>query len=67
MAYDYLIVDLIKREEFEILNSILTPTVYIYIASWLILIVLGITVQCKIRTEEDKEKLNDNYRFFSGK
>jgi len=65
------IVDLISREEFETLKSILTPTVYIYIATWLLLIVLGIFVQCKIRSEEDKEKLckegNANYKFFAGK
>jgi hypothetical protein len=51
------------------LKNILTPTVYIYIATWLLLVVLGMYVQCKIRSEEDNKKLNKepNYKYFSGK
>ena len=63
-----IIIDLIKREEWDTLKSILTGTVYIYIGFWILLIGLGIFVQYKIRSEEDKEKLhNDNYKYFSGK
>lgn len=61
------IIDLIKKEEFETLKTILTPIVYIYIATWFVLVILGMWIQCKIRKEEDKEKLhNDNYKYFSG-
>ena len=62
-----MIIDLIKRGEDETLKKLLTPAVYGYLAGWLVLFIISIVVQYKTRTEEDKEKLNDDYKYFSGK
>jgi len=58
---------LIKREEFETLKTLLTPIAYIYIASWIILIILGMIVQCKIRKQEDKESPDAAYNYMKSK
>jgi len=62
-----MIIDLINRGETETLEKLLTPEVYGYLAGWLVLFIISLVVQYKTRTEEDKEKLDDNYKFFSGK
>lgn len=61
------IIDLINKEEFETLKQLLTPVVYVYIVTWIALAIFGMYVQNRIRSDIDKEKLNDNYKFFSGK
>lgn len=62
-----MIIDLINRGETETLEHLLTPAVYGYLAGWLVLFIISIVVQYKTRSEEDKEKLDDNYKFFAGK
>lgn len=62
-----LVIDLIKRGETETLKKLLTPAVYGYLAGFLVLFIVSMIVQYKTRTEEDKEKLDDNYKYFNGK
>ena len=62
-----MIIDLINRGEIETLKALLTPSVYGYLAAWIVLFIISMVVQYKTRSEEDKEKLDDNYTFFSEK
>jgi hypothetical protein len=62
------IMDIIKNGETELLKEVLTPVVYGYLAGWLVTFILGVIVQYRINREnKDEDKLDDNYRFYSGK
>ena len=57
-------IDLISNGEMEEFYELLTPALYGYLAGWLVLFVVGVIVQYKIRSDEkEKDKLDsgDNY------
>jgi hypothetical protein len=61
------VVDLIRNEEWETLNNVLTPVVYAYMCGWIILCFVGIVVQIKTRSTDDEKKQqeeDENAKYF---
>ena len=59
------VIDLIKNKEFDTLNEVLTPIVYVYMVGWLVLFLVGLAVQNKLRQDQEKkEELDENVRYF---
>lgn len=58
---EYYLVDLIRNEEWEELNNVLTSVVYVYLFGWIILFFLGDIVQIKTILTDDKSQ---NYKYF---
>jgi hypothetical protein len=53
-------IDLLDKGEMDEFYKLLTPVLYIYLASWLVLFIIGVIVQYKIRSDEkEKEQLED--------
>lgn len=58
------IIHLISNNETETLKHILTFEIYLYLAGWLLGFILGVVVQYKIRTDEDKKDFDENRDYF---
>jgi hypothetical protein len=59
------VIDLIINKEFDTLHDVLGPIFYIYMVGWIILFIIGIVVQCKLKKEEQQKlEFNDNVRYF---
>ena len=61
------IIDLIRNEEYDVLQKTLTPVVYAYLSGWIILFIIGVIFQYKTKSEEDndkKDRPNENAEFF---
>jgi hypothetical protein len=59
------VVDLIRNEEWETLNNVLTPIVYAYMCGWFVLFAIGLVFQIKTRSKDPEEKeQDDNAKYF---
>jgi hypothetical protein len=59
------VIDLIRNEEYDQLQNVLKPIVYVYLVGWLVLFVLGLFVQNKLKQEQDdKAEFNENARYY---
>ena len=59
------VIDLIKNQEFDTLHQVLTPIVYLYLAGWLVIFMIGLAVQNKLRNDQEKKtELDENVRYF---
>ncbi len=59
------VIDLIKNKEYDTLHEVLKPIVYVYLAGWLVLFIIGLFVQNKLKREqEQKREFNDNVRYY---
>jgi len=59
------VIDLIINKEFDTLKDVLAPIFYVYIVGWIILFVIGIIVQNKLKKEEQQKlEFDDNVRYF---
>lgn len=59
------VIDLIRSEEYDQLKHVLKPVVYVYLVGWLVLFVLGLFVQNKLKKEqEEKMEFSENAKYY---
>jgi hypothetical protein len=57
-------IDLISNGEMDEFAKLLTPALYGYLAGWLVIFVVGVIVQYKIRKDEKEKDNMDNDNFY---